>query len=430
LEELGQSIIRDNSTLFNLNNQANEHILNIGIIFGGQSPEHEVSVITALQVVAAMDGRLYRPIPIYIAKDGGWFTGNELLNLEAYKDLDTLTIISQQVHLQKKSVGGVSLVADVPKKWFGKQILHIPLDMMFIALHGGEGENGGVQGICETFGIPYCGSGILGSSLGMDKVISKMVCRDQGIPIVPFVSFKEHEWANREDQHLDECEKLGYPMIVKPARLGSSIGIARVEDRNELDAAIEDAFRYDDKIVVEHAVPNLREINCSVMGDVRNAKASVLEEPLTGEKLLSFQEKYMRNDGQQGAKGGGTKDAGTSAGMASLDRVIPAPLSDDKTKQIQTLAVNVFQLFECAGLARIDFLMDSVTEEVYFNEINTIPGSFSFYLWEPSGVPFHRLVHELIQMALKKHKERSRFVRTYKTNLLAMRATGAKGAKA
>lgn len=429
MEKRGLFITRDNSNLYSLSNQINQQILNIGVIFGGQSPEHEVSVITALQVVAALDKQRYRAIPIYISKDGVWFTGPDLLNLETFKDLDTLPLISSQVHLQKSARSGVSLVADVPKKWFGKQILHIPLHMMFIALHGGEGENGGVQGICETYNIPYCGSGVLGSSLGMDKVVSKMVCRDQTIPIVDYISMHEYEWEGREEQYLNECEKLGYPLIVKPARLGSSIGIARATDRSELDAAIEDAFRYDDKVVVEYAVPELREINCSVLGDVREARASVLEEPLTGEELLSFQEKYMRNDGDSGSKGGGTKESQSSAGMASLDRVIPAPLSDKQTKEIQDLAVRVFQLFECAGVARIDFLMNGETGEVYFNEINTIPGSFSFYLWEPSGVSFPDLVSELIQMAFKKQKEKMKYVRTYDTNLLAVRASGSKGAK-
>lgn len=429
MEKRGLFIIKDNSTLFNLSSQINQRILNIGVVFGGQSPEHEVSVITALQVVAALDKQRYRAIPIYISKDGIWFTGQELLNLDTFKDLETIPLISSQVHLQKSARTGVSLVADVPKKWFGKQILHVPLHMMFIALHGGEGENGGVQGVCETYNIPYCGSGVLGSAVGMDKVISKMVCRDQDIPVVPYIAIREHKWEGNEETYLNECEKLEYPLIVKPARLGSSIGIARANDRSELDAAIEDAFRYDDKVVVEYAVPDLREINCSVIGDVRKARASVLEEPLTGEELLSFQEKYMRNDGNAGSKSGGTKEPQSSAGMASLDRIIPAPLSDAKTKEIQSLAVRVFQLFECAGVARIDFLMNSLTEEVYFNEINTIPGSFSFYLWEPSGIPFPQLVSELIQMAFRKQKEKMKYVRTYDTNLLAMRASGTKGGK-
>lgn len=404
--------------------------MNVGLVFGGVSPEHEVSVITGLQVAAAMDRSQYRPIPIYISKDGRWFTGTELLNLEAYKDLEALELISQQVHLQRNPNAGMELVADVPKKWFGKQLLHISIDLMFIALHGGAGENGAVQGICESYNIPYTGSGVFGSALGMDKVITKMICRDQEIPVVPFVALRESQWADHEEERLTECETLGYPMIVKPARLGSSIGIARVATRDELDAAIEDAFRYDDKVVVETAVTDLREINCSVLGDVNHAIPSVLEEPLTGEELLTFQEKYMRSGEQSGSKGTSSKLGGApSEGMASLDRVIPAPLSDEQTQTIQDIAVRVFQLFECAGLARIDFLLNGRTGDVFFNEINTIPGSFSFYLWEPSGIPFDKLVHRLIKQALQRHKEQGRYVRSYDVNLLALRASGAKGSK-
>ena len=426
----GPFTTKANSYLYNVDDIKPPHIMNVGLIFGGVSPEHEVSVITALQAAAAMDRNVYRPVPIYITKEGSWFTGNELLNLEAYKDIDSLILVSQRVHLQRGTRTSMELVADVPKKWFGKQLLHIPIDIMFIALHGGEGENGAVQGICEAYNIPFTGSNVFGSALGMDKVVTKMICRDQGIPVVSSVAFRESEWAEQEEEYLNKCESLGYPMIVKPARLGSSIGIARVETREALDAAIEDAFRYDNKVVVEYAVPNLREVNCSVLGDTQEAVPSVLEEPLTGEELLTFQEKYMRSSDESGGKTGGVKQADdTSAGMASLDRVIPAPLSEKQTEEIRALAVRVFQLFECAGVARIDFLLDGSTGEIYFNEINTIPGSFSFYLWEPSGIPFDQLIQRLIQLGMKRHKEKNRYVRSYDVNLLAMRASGAKGSK-
>lgn len=223
---------------------------------------------------------------------------------------------------------------------------------------------------------------------------------------------------------------MSYPVIVKPARLGSSIGISKASTRTELDAAIEEAFRYDEKIVVEHAVQNLREINCSILGDADEAIASVLEQPLTGEELLTYQEKYMRGNSGDGAKASGAKGGGSSSGMASLDRAIPAPVSDEHTKAIQTLAIRIFQLFECAGLARIDFMIDDSTGEVYFNEINTIPGSFSFYLWEPSGVPFDELTHRLIGIARNQNKKKRQRVRSYDVNLLAMHGSGAKGVKA
>ncbi len=379
-----------------------------------------------------MDRVRYRPVPVYISKNGDWYTGAELLNLKSYQDVETLTLISQRVHLQKGDGAEMELVADVPKKWFGKQLSRIPVHLFFLALHGGEGENGALQGLCETYNIPYTGSGVFGSAVGMDKVLSKMICRDQNIPVVPFVSMSEPEWIDREEERLDACEALGYPMIVKPARLGSSIGITRAQTRDELDTGIEEAFRYDEKVIVEYAVPNLREINCSVIGDTRFAEASVLEEPLSGEELLSFQDKYMRAHSGEGTKSAaGVKSARTpeGEGMASLDRIIPAPLSNSETEAIQKLAVQIFQLFECSGVARLDFLLNNETGAFFFNEINTIPGSFSFYLWEPSGIPFDALINRLIDLALKRQRTKNRFIRTYDVNLLALRASGAKGVK-
>lgn len=405
-------------------------MLNIGIVFGGVSPEHEVSIITAMQVAAALDTSRYRPIPVYLAKDGNSYTGPNLFNVEVYKDLETLMLIAQQVHLQAGERGQVELVASVPKGWFGQQLQRVSLDVMFLALHGGEGENGAMQGICEMYDVPYTGSGVLGSALGMDKVLSKIVCKAQDVPVVDFITIRDAKWANREEEWLDKCEAaLGYPVVVKPARLGSSIGISKASDRQQLDAAIEDALRYDEKIIVEHAVQQLREINCSVLGDPDEAIASVLEQPLTGEELLTYEEKYMRGGGGEGAKVSGAKGAegSSSSGMASLDRKIPAPISDEKTREIQALAVRIFQLFECAGLARIDFMIDDATGQVYFNEINTIPGSFAFYLWKPSGIPFQELTHRLIDIARQQNKKKSKRLRTYDVNLLAMHGSGTKG---
>ena len=400
-------------------------MLNVGIVFGGISPEHEVSIITAMQVAAALDRTKYRPVPIYLAKDGNSYTGPNLFNVEVYKDLEALLLIAQQVHLQAGEKANTELVASVPKGWFGQQLQRIDLDVLFLALHGGEGENGSMQGICELYDVPYTGSGVLGSALGMDKVISKMVCRDQGIPVVPFIALRETQWADKEESVLDQCEaELGYPVVVKPARLGSSIGISKADNRDELDAAIEEAFRYDEKIVIEKAVQNLREINCSILGDQDEAIASVLEEPLTGEDLLTYQEKYMRGGGS-GAKGAKAEPSG-DGGMASLDRTIPAPISGEQTKYIQELAVKIFQLFECGGLARLDFMLDDETGEIYFNEINTIPGSFSFYLWEPSGIPFPELIDRLIQIARNQNVKKKQRVRFYDVNLLAMHTSGAK----
>jgi len=408
-------------------------VLNVGVVLGGVAPEHEVSIISALQAAAAMDRDRFRPVPLYIAKDGTWYTGEGLLDIEGYRDLDALLEDAVPVALQPTPHGTLKLLEVRDDAGALDRFYRPPrqgtIDVVMPGLHGGAGEDGGVQGLCETFNVPYTGSGILGSAIGMDKVISKQLCQQVGIPVVDYVAFREADWAHREEEGLDRCEaELGYPVIVKPARCGSSIGIARADTRDELDAAIEDAFRYDDKIVVERAVEELREINCSILGDGPDAEPSVLEEPVASEdeEVLTFQDKYMREEGgakegDTGPQTGGAKTSGDGSpeGMASLDRIIPAELSDERTAEIRNLAVRLFTLFECAGVARIDFMIDEATGELFFNEINTIPGSFSFYLWDPSGVPFDELVTRMIEIALDRHRTKNGRVRTYDVNLLS-----------
>ncbi len=421
-----------------MNSNSNQQ-LTVGVAFGGVAPEHEVSVITALQAAAALDRDRYRPVPIYIAKDGTWYTGEQLLELERFKDLDAVIDAAAPVVIAPGTHGTLQLIeqpaADTWAHLSGGPPRQWTIDVVFLGFHGGEGENGGMQGLCETFNVPYTGSGIFGSALGMDKIRSKMICRARDIPVVDFVALAESDWAYHEENGLDRCEDaLGYPVIVKPARLGSSIGITRADDRAELDGAIEEAFRYDNEVIVEHAVTELREINCAIVGDATAATPSVLEEPVAAEEdeVLTFQDKYLGED-ESGTKYAtpGAKLAGASPeGMASLDRVIPAELSDERTQMIRDLAVRIFQLFDCAGVARIDFMIDEATGEVFFNEINTIPGSFSFYLWEPSGVPFDDLVHRLIEIARRRHREKNGRIRYYDVNLLSEKSlSGLAGAK-
>jgi len=400
--------------------------LNVGIALGGVAPEHEVSVITALQAAAALDRTKYRPVPLYIAKDGRWYTGDDLLDVDEYRDLEALINDAVPVSVRPTAHGQLEILevrsAHVLQR-LARPPRRIPVDVMLLGLHGGAGEDGGLQGLCETANVPYTSSGILGSALGMDKVMSKRVCRQAGIPVVDFMAFSEDEWAYREEEGLDRCEAtIGYPAIVKPARCGSSIGIGQAGSRAELDAAIEDAFRYDQKIIVERAVDALREINCSVLGDASEATPSVLEQPVTSEDedVLTFEEKYLRENGGGSKEGTGAKTGGgTPEGMASQDRIVPAPLSDERTEEIQDLAVRLFHLFECAGVVRIDFIIDEKTSSLYFNEINTIPGSFSFYLWEPSGVSFEQLIERLIEIARRRHREQNGRIQTYDANLLS-----------
>ena len=416
--------------------QKTDRRLNVGVIFGGVSPEHEVAVISALQAAAALDRDRYRPVPIYVAKDGSWYTGEKLLDVEEYKDLDQMRKQATSVMVDPSSAHGkLEVVERTGGGLFGGRPRRYRIDVALIGMHGGSGEDGGLQGLCEMLNVPYTGSGILGSAVGMDKVISKMLCRDQDIPIVDFTWLRESDWAYEEEACLDRCEEeLGYPLIVKPARGGSSIGISRAENRAELDASIEEAFRYDDKVVIEQAVKELREINCAILGDANEAQASVLEEPVPTDEdeVLTFQDKYMRENGggKEAQLEGGSKQGGGPGGMASQDRIIPAELSEERTREIQELGVRIFQLFECAGAARIDFMIDEATGDVFFNEINTIPGSFSFYLWKPTGIPFDELTHRMVELALKRHQARNGRIRSYDVNLLAEKSLqGIKGSK-
>ena len=423
-------------------------MLTIGLFYGGVSPEHEVSVISTLQAAFALrDTGRFALVPVYVAKDGLWYSGEALLDAEAYADVPALLARAYRV-APEPSVGGRLALVEVGAHGLFAHPRRADVDVAFLGFHGGPGENGAFQGLCETFDVPFTGSGVFGSALGMDKVTSKMVCRDQGIPVVPAVGLREGEWAGREAEWLDRCEADlgGYPVVVKPSRLGSSIGISFARDREGLDRAIEEAFRYDEKVVVEYGVRGLREVNVSVLGTVNDARASMIEEPIRteGTALLTFQEKYQRGGGGNplAGKGGakarpspgraavrGAKADGAS-GMASLDRLIPAPLPPEQTEAIQALAVRVFQTFECAGLARLDFMIEETTGRVFFNEINTIPGSFSFYLWQPSGIPFPDLAARLVDIALERHRDKNSRVRSYGVNLLSQKSlSGLKGAK-
>lgn len=402
----------------------------VAVVFGGVSPEHEVSVISGLQALAALDSERFQGIPVYIAKDGSWWTGEALTDVSIFRDVSVLRRQGRRVTVVP---GGVNrLILEMERTAWSFKAERMEIDVVFPVLHGGSGEDGGLQGLCETLNVAYVGSGVLGSAVGMDKAVSKYLCRQFDIPVVDFVEIREAAWADREAEWLDRCEaELGFPMIVKPARLGSSIGISRAGDRAALDKAVEEAFRYDGKVVVERAVTNLREINCSVLGDPDEAIASVLEEPVARDAVLSFADKYL-GAGSKGTKSQEQRPDGVGArrGMASLDRIIPAPVDEAEATLIRDLAVKVFRTFECAGVARIDFLRDGATGRIYFNEINTIPGSLSFYLWEPSGVPFDRLVARLIDLAFSQHRNRTVRVRSYDVNLLSEKDLGAlKGAK-
>lgn len=386
------------------------------IAFGGVSPEHEVSVLTAHQAIAALRESGKMVTPLYISKSGRWYTGDVLLDLKRFEDLNTLERAALPCTISKNTdgmpvllqTGSIKLFAK-PKEW--------PIYMMVLSFHGGDGENGAFQGLCDVFNIPYTGSGVLGSAIGMDKVAAKRLVRQAGLPVVDWIDFNEQRWIREKDLIHGEASGIGYPLFVKPVHLGSSIGITMVDDADKLEAAVEKALRYDSHVLAEKAVRPLQEINCSVIGNADAAQASVCEQPQGKDETLTFHDKYL-------------SDASSSKGMASASRIIPAPISDDLTSKIQSMAVRVFQTLGVVGLARLDFLINPETEEIYFNEINTIPGSFSFYLWQHSGLGFDKMILKLVDVGMEEHRRKSGRIRSYETNLLSMKAAkGLKGLK-
>ncbi len=383
--------------------------------FGGASPEHEVSVITAHQAMAALsESKNFLLKPLYISKSGRWLTGDALLDLKNFENLKSLENMCTPCNFALNDFG-LTVLREETKGFFAKSA-ETQIHTVLAAFHGSNGENGSFQGVCEMFNLPYTGSNVLSSAMGMDKVIAKKVCGSEGIPVVEGFDFFETDWAKNPDDFFAKAEELEYPVIVKPVHLGSSIGVKVAKNRSDLEQAIEVAFRYDRHLLIEKVISPLMEINCSVLGSGNSSEVSVCERPLGKEELLSFQDKYLAEEGTKG--------------MAAADREIPANIPKKLTEQIQETARKVFRLLGCSGLARLDFLVDANSNQFYFNEINTIPGSFSFYLWKESGMSFPELLNKLIDNANEEHRLKNRQIQSYETNLLSKKAvTGIKGLK-
>mgnify|MGYP001183563391 FL=1 len=387
------------------------------VAFGGASPEHEVSVLSAHQAIAALKDSEWNIKPLYIAKNGKWYTGDYLLELKHYENLSEVESRSQPCYFSHNEAGVPVLFEHEKKFGLLNRVNETKIHVVLTAFHGASGENGAFQGVCEVYRIPYTGSNVLASAIGMNKVAAKEMSAAQGIPVVPGVDFTESEWVKSESELLARIDELHYPVIVKPVNLGSSIGVKKAEDREGLIRAVEEGFRFDPHILVEKLIEPLIEVNCSVLGHAGDLEASVCERPVGKEELLSFHDKYL-------SSGSGSK------GLASASRIIPADISDKLASDIQKSARKVFRALGCSGVARLDFLVNQSTSEFYFNEINTIPGSFSFYLWEESGKSFRKLLEELIRLAEQMHKEKGRQQQSYETNLLSKKAAlGIKGLK-
>ena len=386
--------------------------LRVGVVFGSRSVEHEVSIVTALQVIHALDRSKYEPIPIYIAKDGRWLAGEQLARLESYKDLQ---LIAEGVRAYVAPEPGNRGLIVRSRGWL-RRPPKLELDVIFPCVHGTFGEDGTLQGLLELASIPYVGAGVVGSATGMDKIIMKAAFQAAGLPVVNYIWFSRSRWERSAEEVLDQAEqRLRYPLFVKPANLGSSIGISKATNRESLKAALEVAASYDRRLLVEEGVEPAIEINCSVLGNDEPVP-SVCEQPIAWQEYLSYEDKYLRGNKAQGMKG--------------ASRRIPAPISPELTRRIQELAVAAFKATDCAGIARVDCLVSQRTEEVFVNEINTIPGSMAFYLWEPTGISFTELTDRLIQLALERHAEKTKTHYSYDSAILRKVAAGSKTGRA
>lgn len=389
---------------------------NIAVLFGCRSVEHEVSIISAVQAMRAVKREKYDVTPIYVTKSGEMYTGNALFEIENYRNLPELLKQSNPVVLARKK-GGVYMVYENSGLFNKKK--DVKIDLAFPVVHGTNCEDGTVAGYLEYLGLPYIGCDILSAAVGMDKAVFKYVLKSAGLPVLDCVTFRTREYMLDKQKITAELEeKVGFPLIIKPVNLGSSVGITKVNDKESLDAAITLAASFTDRILAERAVTNLREINCSVIGDGDSCEASVCEEPFMNDEILSYEDKYMSN-----SKGGASK------GMASLGRKIPADLTEEKANEIKKLACDIFKAIGASGVVRIDFLIDTKTDKVYANEINTIPGSLAFYLWEPAGLKYTDMIDKLVELAFTRQRNRENLTYTIDTNILSGVSFGAKGAK-
>ncbi len=392
---------------------------NVAFFYGCRSVEHEVSIISAVQAMMAVNTEKYDITPVYVTKKGEMFTGEKLLKIEEYRDLPKLLSECKRVFFVRED-DKVLMKTEGEKSFFKKEIPPLQIDVAFPVVHGTNCEDGTIQGYLEFLGLPYVGCDILSSAVGMDKAVFKDVLKSAGLPVLDCICFTSRDYLNNKDTLSKRIAKeIGYPLIVKPVNLGSSVGISKVSSPEELDEALTLAISFADKILVERAVTNLREINCSVLGDVNECFASVCEEPFMNDEILSYEDKYMSN-----AKGGQSK------GMASLGRKIPADLSQERSAEIRELACKVFKAIGGSGVVRIDFIIDGDNDTVYANEINTIPGSLSFYLWDATDKKYPELIDNLIDLAFRRQRNRENLTFTIDTNILSgISLGGAKGSK-
>lgn len=396
--------------------------MQLGVIFGSRSCEREVCIISAVQLMNHVNPDKYDVIPVYISQQGVWYTGDALRKIDTYQNFNPDAGNIQQVWLDMTSGSGALLTMRPGKGLFGKpeQVVVARLQACVVVMHGLNGEDGTLQGMLELANLPYTSTGVAGSAIGMDKVMMKQFFRGAALPVLPDCWFTRSMWEKDRNGVLTAVEeKLGYPVFVKPANLGSSIGVSRADDREGLEDSLDLAFDYDRRVLVEKGLDRPIELNCSVLGYDDAVEASPIEMPIAAEKFLDFKEKYLSSGG--------------SKGMASLHRILPAPIPEELKNRLQTLSCDIFRMMDCKGVVRIDYMWDRNSDEVYITEINTIPGSLAFYLWENAGVKYSQLIDRMVTYALKAHEDKNAknyaFTSDILKNVSLGGAKGTKGAK-
>ena len=383
-------------------------MIELGVVFGSRAAEHDVSVISGLQILENADKSKYHSFPIYISRSGEWFVGEPLRDIKTYCSFDPNQKGLTKVFMPAEP--GHNALYSFGSGLFGKTQKVANLDCAILAMHGMHGEDGTLQGLFELADVPYSSCGLVGSAVGMDKIVMKALFQSMGLPTLPSIYCYRAEWQQDSEAVIERAEKeLGYPMFVKPANLGSSIGIGKAVDRDKLQHAIDVAASFDRRIIIERAVDKPVEINCACMGFEGEVIPSLCEQPAGWDEFLSFEDKYTRGGGK---------------GMKSLARQVPAPISDELTKRIQGYTSDIFRMLECKGVVRVDYILEN--DIAYVNEINTIPGSFAFYLYEPMGIPFSALVDKLVLYAQRGLAQKRESSFAYSSEILNKAISGTK----
>lgn len=392
--------------------------IKVGVLYGGKTTEHEVSIITAVQAMGYLNTDKYEVIPLYLTKENEMYTGGSLMDMDVYREPDLLKRYCTNVVMYNKNG---AIILQNKKGIFKRTVKEI--DIVIPAVHGYGMEDGNIQGMLDVIGVPYTGSDIYGLTVGQDKVFQKQILEAEGIKVPKYEWFYDTEYVENEREILDKLEKLKYPLIVKPARQGSSIGISVANNIESLKEAINDAINYDEKILVEQIIPNMVELNCSVLGSSSYSEASAIEQVMGKDEILSFNDKYIGNK----AKKGGLKTC-ASKGMASASRVIPADISDKLKEEIELTSKKAFRALGASGVVRIDYLYDKKSKELYVNELNSIPGSLAFYLWTPLKKEYPELLDDLINISVKRFKKNLKKTKSFESNILSS-YNGSKGVK-